>query len=124
MKAYIFGEKMMDGTFKDILIDCIVHKLCSTALFDTRLTSLVYENTPPQSPLRRLLQDIYVWSGYASWLDEGSVGEYLHAEFLIDLGKRHMELRAGGGPDPGAPFIADTCFYHEHELGECFSKVR
>lgn len=66
VKAYILGEKLVDNHFKDAIIDCIIDKLRSTAMFDLRLTNPIYNHTPETSPLRRLLQDVYIWSGNAT----------------------------------------------------------
>lgn len=118
-QAYILGEKLLDTHFKDAIIDCIIDKLWSTCTFDLRLTNLIYENTPEKSPLRRLLQDVYIWSGCATWLDKAALGgECVNAEFLLDLSKRHMAFWAGRRPER-VPYMQGSCEYHEHVDGVC-----
>ena len=119
VQAYILGERFMDAQFKDAIIDCIIQKLRISSYFDTRLTNLVYDNTPTTSCLRRLWQDIYVWSGNPSWLDEKMVGDFIHAEFALDLSRYQMSLNRNQGPRT-APFVWFTCAYHEHVNGLCY----
>ena len=119
VRAFILGEKFMDSHFKDAVVDSIIHKLRQTSFFDPRLTNLVYDNTPAQSPLRRLWQDVYVWSGNPGWLDENTLGEFVHAEFALDLSRYQMKLNRGQGPS-SAPYVGVTCVYHEHADGVCY----
>ncbi|KAK4543233.1 hypothetical protein LTR36_005783 [Oleoguttula mirabilis] len=122
IQAYILGEKLLDTHFKDAVIDCIIDKLRTTRTFDVRLTNLIYDNTPEKSPLRRLLQDVYIWSGNAAWLDEELLGEYVNAEFVLDLGKRHMAFWGGHRPEK-VPYLDCSCGYHEHVKGVCYRAV-
>ena len=118
-KAYILGEKLLDPHFKDAIIDCLIERLRTTLTFDVRLTNLIYEHTPEKSPLRRLLQDIYIWCGNATWLDEQVLGEFVNADFAVDLSKRQMSFWGGQRPD-WVPFMESTCSYHEHVAGVCY----
>ncbi|KAK3713751.1 hypothetical protein LTR37_008237 [Vermiconidia calcicola] len=120
--SYILGEKMMDPHFKDAIIDSIIHKLCRSSFFDPRLTNIVYENTPVNSPLRRLWQDIYVWSGNPDWLDKSTLGDFIHAEFTLDLSRYQMNLNRGVGPT-SAPYVGSLCTYHEHANGDCHRRT-
>lgn len=124
VRAYILGERFMDTHFQDAVIDSIIQKLRLTKLFDIRLTNVVYDNTPPDSPLRRLWQDVYVWSGNPNWLDENNVGDFVHAEFALDLSKYQMILARGQVPQ-FAPYMggAWTCGYHEHAGGVCYKSL-
>ncbi|KAK5126057.1 hypothetical protein LTR85_011412 [Meristemomyces frigidus] len=119
VKSYILGEKLLDTHFKDAVLDCLIEKLRKTCTFDTRLTNTIHENTPEGSPLRRLLQDIYVWAGNSTWLDEALLGDYVNAEFLLDLSKRHMAFWGGRRPEK-VPYVGCTCGYHEHVQGVCY----
>lgn len=59
-------------------------------MFDPRLTDVIYENTPTDSPLRRLWLDIYLHAGDPSWLDEKAIGDFVNADFLLELSKAQM----------------------------------
>lgn len=122
VKAYLLGQKLLDGNFKDAMIDCIVEKLYTSATFDIKLTSLVYDATPPKSPLRKLLLDIYVWCGDPTWLDEEQLGEFVNAEFAVELSKRQMGYMSGIKPASPA-FTGDICAYHEHAGGVCYRQM-
>lgn len=118
VKAYILGEKFMDSNFKDSIADAIVEKLHSLRRFDTGLTDLVFENTPPQSPLRRLWLDTYYNFGSAEWLDARLVGDTVNTEFMVRFSQYQMRFRTGSsmfGPD--AMFA--SCTYHEHGIRPC-----
>ena len=75
VKSYIFGDKLVDYQYKNAVIHAIIQKLRDTSLFDLGLTNLIYDNTPPESPLRRLLRDIYAWLGNSSWCDDEKLEE-------------------------------------------------
>ncbi|KAK5134579.1 hypothetical protein LTR08_006365 [Meristemomyces frigidus] len=120
VQAYNLGDKLLDTHFKDAVLDCIIDTLRSTSKFDVRLTGLVYDNTTERSPLRRLWQDIYIWASNPSWLDEEFVGDFIHAELLLDLGKRHMMFNNGQRP-ASVPYLQESaCGYHEHVEGVCY----
>ena len=118
VSAYILGEKLMDADFKDIVIDCIIHKLRKSGSFDIQLTSTFYENTPQGSTLRRLWVDIYGWAGNASWVDEKIVREFIHPEFSPELNRLVMSFVNGYRPAM-APYMINTCAYHEHKEMTC-----
>ena len=119
VKAYLLGEKLIDTVFKDVIIDCIISKLRSTGVFDPRLTNLVYDNTPLNSALSRLWRDVYVWTGSADWLDESKLGDFVNAEFSVELNRIQMSFRAGEMPG-NAQFISNACHYHEHGVETCY----
>lgn len=121
--AYILGSKLLDTAFKDALIDSIIEKLRAQHTFDTHLTCLVYENTPPSSPLRRLWIDIYYFFGKADWLADGNdVSE----EFSMELAKVQMRLRGDFGAAVAKrrleKMFGEVCEYHEHAGGYCHRK--
>lgn len=124
VRAYILGEKLLDPHFKDAVLDCIITKLHSTATFANSLAHLVYDHTPETSPLRRLLQDIYIWAGKPAWLDERLLPDGVNGEFALDVCRRYMGFWAGRRPDE-VPFTraeaqGGTCGYHAHLGGVCY----
>lgn len=117
VKCYILGEKLLDSIFKDCIIDTIMSLLMTTHLFDPSLTNLVYDCTPPASPLRKLWLDIYIFCGSPSWLDDSHDP---HPDFTIELSRKQMGFWLGARPVDGARFLLEPCTYHEHEDGKCY----
>jgi hypothetical protein len=120
-KASVLGDKLMDGDFKDAVIDCIVDALCKDQVFDVGLTNYVYEHTTATSPLRRLWQDIYMWAGNPTWLDENVIPEPLNGDFAVDLSRRQMEMAfVAAQSRPPAPSLQNICLFHGHGNGKCY----
>lgn len=118
VKAYILGEKLVGGNFKDSIVDAIVEKLRLTHKFDTGLTDLVFDNTLPTSPLRRLWLDAYYNFGSPEWLNASLVGDSINAEFMVEFSRYQMRFRASSGAfGPDAMFA--SCTYHGHGLRPC-----
>lgn len=93
VNAYILGEKIIDQEFKDSVADAIIEKLRSSRRFDTTLTNLVFDNTPPESPLRRIWMDAYYHFGSPGWLDDKLVGSSINSDFKEEFSKYQMQFR-------------------------------
>jgi hypothetical protein len=118
VKAYILGEKLLDTDFKDAIIDAIVDKFRSQCCFDTGLTTLVFNETPSGSPLRRLWMDAYYHFGTSEWLEDQPDGKTIDAGFLIEFSRYQMQVRNGVGTFGRIAMFA-TCTYHEHGIRVC-----
>lgn len=116
VKAYIFGDKMIDADFKDSVIGAILEKLRVYECFDLRLTNLVYENTTAQSKLLRLWLDVYFKAGKAEWLDETFVGASISCEFIMEFSRFQMRLKI----ELAERNMGGDCHYHEHSAGKCY----
>ena len=111
-KAYILGEKIMDVAFKNSVMDAIVEKV-GQGTFNKKLTSLVWDNTPPASPLRRLWVDVYYHVGNVDWLRPGFSGGTMCQEFLIEFGRFQMANRELVR-ESARMTMPLGCEYHEH----------
>lgn len=118
VKAYILGEKLMDPEFKDSITDAIKDKFRCLSRFDTGLTTLVFNETPSGSPLRRLWVDIYYHFGSPGWLDEHPEGPPVDAGFMVEFSRYQMQVRAGVGSF-GRLAMFSSCTYHEHGIRMC-----
>jgi hypothetical protein len=69
--AFVFGEKVQDGDFKDAVIDTVAAlDEKGTCWYPTgRLVDRAYTGTPGGSPIRRLLVDMYAFHSRRDWLD-------------------------------------------------------
>ena len=123
--AFIFGEKIQDGPFKDAIIDSMIMYTATpdrsgARWFPTKSTvDRAYEETPVGSPLRRLLVDFHVWHGSGRWV-EGTKS----VEFLNDLAKDLLDIQTmPSKPDPTGANI-NSCSYHHHSDDQsCYSKT-
>ncbi|KAK4569360.1 hypothetical protein LTR86_003122 [Recurvomyces mirabilis] len=123
VQAYTLGDKLLDTSFQNIIIDTFISTLLNTHSFKVNITNAVYEHTPECSALRRLWCDVYAWCGDASWLQRSDLSEDVNAEFLSDLAKVHFAFWQGRRPER-MPFLADRCAYHTHEIQNCDAKLR
>lgn len=105
VRAYIFGDKMLDDDFKDCIISSIMGCLRFGRIFNVQLISLVIDNTPAGAPIRRLWMDVYYNSGCADWLDESFVGEPISSEFLAEYSPFQARKRESADFGLPAPFV-------------------
>ncbi|KAF2175249.1 hypothetical protein K469DRAFT_611324, partial [Zopfia rhizophila CBS 207.26] len=132
-KAYILGDKLQDGDFKDVVIHAIIDK-CKSKASDGRhwfpvgvILRCVYDNTPESSRARRLLVDIYVHHGSGNWLSDwwqsGKVAysrfyqpDDIPKDFLHDITIAFLDRRKEKEKRPTDN--SSTCAYHQHGLEE------
>jgi hypothetical protein len=112
VKAYIFGEKIIDLSFKNSVVDAIIERVSEFG-FNKRLTCLVFDNTTSASPLRRLWLDIYYHLGNVEWLEPALAGDTISPEFMIEFSRYQMQKRALSSPGDKLDFSLG-CTYHEH----------
>jgi hypothetical protein len=113
--AFVFGEKIQDARFKDAVIDAVIKctltpgKDGTTWFPGVKAINHAFEGTPPESPLRRLLVDLWARNGRADWDRKG-----LNSDFTTTLiGElfAHREQRFDPHPTDGK---TSTCSYHQH----------
>jgi hypothetical protein len=81
--------------------------------FNTRLTSLVFDNTTPASPLRRLWLDVYYHIGKVEWLEPIMAGDTISSEFMIEFSRYQMQKRTSPSSSDKLD-LSLGCTYHEH----------
>jgi hypothetical protein len=123
--AFVFGEKVQDGDFKDAVIDALIHTVAApdekgVHWYPTaQSVDRAYTGTPEGSPIRRLLVDMYTFHGKKDWLD----GQR-NVDFLADLAGCLLRERSeySQALDSTTPDVSG-CQYHHHdgERGECYS---
>lgn len=122
VSLYVFGEKIQDVSFRDAVIDALVHAV-STPDKEGRLwypsgstISAAYEGTPSGSPLRKLLVDFFVFHGGSDWIGENDSGEF-HVELLRELLPNRTRSSSEDPTRPGA----SLCRYHCHAAEDACS---
>ncbi|KAF2869196.1 hypothetical protein BDV95DRAFT_499130 [Massariosphaeria phaeospora] len=97
-KAYVFGEKIMDTKYKNMVIDGLS---AATKKYNKyplgAAEKIVYDGTPSGSPARRLLADFWAYRGHKVWFDHI---ETCPADLLKDALKAMMTLRPTMSEDP------------------------
>lgn len=121
-KAYVLGDKLQDGDFKDVIIDAIIDK-CKSIASDGRkwfpvgpVLRCIYDNTPTSSEARRLLVDIYVHNGSGDWLSDWVKQDDIPKDFLLDITMAFLNKKEKN--EEGPTHKSSTCAYHQHGLGE------
>lgn len=127
-EAYVLGDKLGDGDFKDVIIDAILHKsrlkVSGGAFFrrfsfpGAQIIQYIYDNTPKSSEARNLL--VYFWAenGNGQWFND-ETQELLPKEFLMDLAVELFERQARGTLATSMA-ESNTCKYHQHGPGPCY----
>jgi hypothetical protein len=115
LEAYILGEKILDIAFKNSVMGALVEKVGQVeGKFNKRLTSLVFDNTPSASPLRRLWLVVYYHVGNVDWLrPSSSGGDTMSRWFLIEFGRFQMANRDLDRCSARLTMPVG-CTYHEH----------
>lgn len=126
--AYVLGDKLRDGNFKDVIIDAMLHKSRSKFSDGTpsgthffpgeHAVRRIYDNTPKSSEARHLLVYFYAENGDGQWLNDGAQ-EVLPKDFLIDLAVALLERQNKRTPAT-ATAESNTCKYHQHGSGPCY----
>lgn len=123
--AFVFGEKVQDGDFKDAVVDALIHTVAAPDEKGVRYyptaqsVNRAYIGTPEGLPIRRLLVDMYTFHGRKDWL-EGQK----NVDFLADLAGCLLRDRSEHSQalDSTTPEVSG-CQYHHHDSEEsvCYS---
>ncbi len=119
---YILADKLQVPVFKNALMDYILCKVHRSMMNVTLLEvdfpshsdiSAAYENTPPTSPMRRFLAELFA----SSFLKDLPIKkDQVPKDYLYDLA---IALRLGAEPAYGLPPVMyEVCRYHDHANGE------
>lgn len=130
-KLYVFGEKLVDSTFQDCIINAIVarsrreDKDGNFWFPGEETVSVIYRNTTPASPGRHLLVNFFVNKGEPEWMIE--ISTVYEREFLLDLAKTFLHLKEKSEYDKEARAqieIGVPCAYHKHAMDKpCKAEV-
>lgn len=115
--SYIFGMKIHDSNFKDALMDAIINKMNTIDKFPEKVQQ-VYQNTPQNSPARRLLVEVCLYYDSEAFIQTAAG----NAEYLQDVALAFMNAKKTKR-DFTCP-AEGSCEYHEHAEGEenCYKK--
>jgi hypothetical protein len=99
IQSYVLGEKLMDATFQNAVLQCLIQCVNEEGSYPLgRTVKLAYERTTKHSPLRRLLVDFWVWERGRTW-GSSNMKRCEGVEFMNDLIMALLEKR----PCPHSP---------------------
>lgn len=90
-KLFAFGERMLDSALRNTIIAEIIRFTKVVSIHGRTIypglepVSTIYNCTPPASPARRLMVDLYVHAANTTWFTDT-----MHPAFLRDLGEALM----------------------------------
>ena len=122
-RLYVLGEKLIDPTFQDMVINAIVAKSRKPDVNGKKWDpgrapiSVLYRNTPEGSPARRLMVNFYTTHGQPKRMSESST--VFTKEFLFDLATAFLNLKVKSNHDEEARKQINTgapCAYHKHAV--------
>jgi hypothetical protein len=124
--CYVFGNKVQDYDFKDLVIDIWADDFRGTRIPDLYMVETIWEYSTSDCPARRLVLDMAIeeWGdGVFERLDEhGIVSQY--PEFAVELLGGLAKVR-GGRKGEEVPYArGEMCAYHEHGKTDtpCYTK--
>ncbi|TIA58119.1 hypothetical protein D6C77_05730 [Aureobasidium pullulans] len=123
-QAYVLGEKLLDQTFKNMVLDTILSEFISGAKIDLTLVAFVYGRTNRTAPLRQLLVDIYTWYGHKDWLEIETTKGHIPPKFLADLSNAFLERYNDDVSVKARYPVMQACKYHEHPDGNTCSNAQ
>ncbi|KAF2141054.1 uncharacterized protein K452DRAFT_299113 [Aplosporella prunicola CBS 121167] len=93
--AYVLGDIVMDPYFKNVVMEALIKRVTKEAKYTLSLTSRIWRNTMPKSPLRAFYLDFIAYRSGTEWLDKKE-GDAVRAplEFWMDLSKHMLKVRA------------------------------
>lgn len=128
IKSYVLGEKLLDPTFQDLVLNTIAalsreeHGPELTRYFPgDEAYAILYKGTTSSSPARRLMVHMIIGQGDASWVAKGSdrrwdAPEELKDDLLAELMEKGDLLEPD---DKRYQFLEKgiPCAYHMHGKG-------
>jgi hypothetical protein len=96
--AYILGDYLVDTPFMNAIAD--VYVLNARGIDNTRALypsneeiGVLYDGTSPDSPIRKLLVDIWMYRGKVEWLEKEAEEGILPREFLVEVVRELLKLK-------------------------------
>jgi len=117
-RAWIFGDKVMDHDFCDMIIDAMLRHTTHIGRFPVGAAFEFYKICGPDIPAKKFLVDMFMYSGTVAWVDS----VYMNEEGYKSVLRALMEKKAVVLSSGDAPWLADPCVYHWHkkEGGVCY----
>lgn len=126
--AWILGEVLLSVSFKDAVLDAIVHKMNNTSRHPISMYRSVYKWSPTGCPARKLMVDIAVhrWNESAMSKSASESEQVYLAPFYQSISVALLEWKLH--PETASKFddpskLKGTCIYHEHGDKPCYKTM-
>jgi hypothetical protein len=126
--AWILGEVLLSGSFKDAVSDAILDKLNTGLYYPTSLFCSAYKYGSANSAFRRLMVDIavYHWdddtmSKLHTERDQAAILPFYQSIAVALLQWKQQPEIAKSADSPTK--LEGTCFYHEHGDKPCYKTM-
>lgn len=119
-ELYILGDELQDERFRNSVIDNVIGEVSIHLIYPTGFEQItfVFESTPKNSHLRKLLIDFWVYRSNSEWYDltqcNGEDGQY-PSEYLFGVLKA-TSLKIGKSTKTHYPWVINPCQYHDHKV--------
>lgn len=117
--AYVLGDVLQDGDFRDRVIDGIMTRQRGKVDDIRAWVKHVYENTKEKDPLRTFAIDSVVYCRKESWKVSEQQNKDVPEEALWDI-IATIHKANGNVTYTSAPFKKNLCHYHVHENVTCY----
>lgn len=128
MKAWTLGDVLLSLSFKDAVLDAILHKMFVKDAYPTRMFSQAYLNSSNGAAIRRLMVDIavYRWdeddmSQFVSEDRRAGVFPFFQSVSVALLKWKRQPEAEKKAEDPTK--LLGTCLYHEHGDKPCYKTM-
>lgn len=119
LRAWMFGNKILDYNFCDMVIDALIEHATLQNSWPYAIAFTVFQVSSKHAPVRRLLTDIFVHGAVPEWFDDGApeLNEEAYQQITLALLTKGNELCIDV-----APWKSDPCVYHwhKHSGGVCY----
>jgi hypothetical protein len=125
VRAWIFGDKYLMPSLHNRVMSVLIEKTTVTDQIPTSELELIYSNTLPGSPLRKMIVDMTAYEGDMVTAVTSEGGKRWPHEALLDLMTVIGSMRCKGiGKFVLPKSHQEKCFYHIHPDGEtCDAKL-
>ncbi|KAH6873186.1 hypothetical protein BKA58DRAFT_456785 [Alternaria rosae] len=120
-QMYVLGEKLIDHTFQDMIVEAIILRHVTARLDQERprekvpgleVIRIIYEGTTGNARVRRLLVDIWAFNMDSSWVTETELRAPANKPFLDDLLPVLLDRRGLPDASQARPWISQRSSYY------------
>jgi hypothetical protein len=116
--AYIFGDKILDNDFCDMVIDTLMSQCEKSNKYPVLGVERICNISALDAPQRKLMTDIVISRGSPAWFTLEGVYRSMDAKYFLDIISGLLASPASVGASrlrENWPWVKDPCVYHRHK---------